>query len=280
MRETLDVIPIITRQEQEIISKKIIPRLSNMYAHLEIPLTEISEVVHETIELSKGDRKIEDIERDLRKYLEQKSAFLYFDDKMNVRALMWYQKISPHLKPETRSLLDLGGGDGRTSKRIQDEYRNYGKDISVIVSDILDYPDRIRGLPYTKMQHTETPFANDLFDSVFVVTVYHHVGIELDDCLKLIDETVRVSKNQAIVIESIYKTEPERLYTMWIDWFYNRVLHYAENQKQKVNVPFNFRKPEEWKEVFEDRAITVKDYDLQTFQILNPEHHWLYVIEK
>ncbi|MBI4243546.1 MAG: hypothetical protein HY606_05605, partial [Planctomycetes bacterium] len=75
-------------------------------------------------------------------------------------------------------------------------------------------------------------------------------------------------------------TEEEKLYTEWIDWFYNRILNYNKNPAEKVNVPFNFRRPEEWKNLFEKRGMTVKEKDLGIFQILNPEHHWLYVADK
>ena len=67
---------------------------------------------------------------------------------------------------------------------------------------------------------------------------------------------------------------------MWIDWWYNRVLHFDEDPAKKVNVPFNFREPEDWKALLKERVLKVSDYDLGTFQILNPEHHWLFVVEK
>lgn len=279
MPESLDIIPVITRQEPEIIKERIMPRLRNIYAHLEVPLSEIEIIVRETIAESSSDRGITDIERDLRRYLEEQNLFKYFDQKMDVRALMWYQKIAPYLRGKT--FLDLGGGDGRTAKRVYDESRNNNCPIDVTVTDILDYSDRVRGLPYVQMNGTKTRFNDQQFDTVFLGTVYHHVGKDIDDSLTLVDESVRVTRDRLIVIESIYQDEPERLYTMWIDWFYNRVLHYAEDETKKVNVPFNFRKPDDWRQLIAARGLEITNsIDLGTFQLLNPEHHWLYVAER
>lgn len=279
MPESLDVIPVITRQEHRIIEERIMPRLSNIYAHLEVPPSEIETIVRETITKSSADRQIVDVEKDLRHYLEEQKVFRYFDQKMDVRALMWYQKIAPYLRGQT--FLDLGGGDGRTAKRVYDESRNNNCPVDITVTDILDYNDRVRGLPYVQMNGTKTKFCNQQFDVVFLGTVYHHVGSKIDDSLALIDESVRVTGDRLIVIESIYQDEPERLYTMWIDWFYNRVLHYAEDKTKKVNVPFNFRKPDDWELQIASRGLEVTNsIDLGAFQILNPEHHWLYVAER
>lgn len=279
MPESLEIIPTITRQERRIVEDRIMPRLRAAYAHLEVPLPEIEVIARETIAESSLDRQIVDIERDLHSYLVEQKAFEHFDQKMNVRALMWYQKIEPYLRGET--LLDLGGGDGRTAKRIYDESRNKHRPVDVVVTDILDYSDRVRGLPYAQMHGTRTPFDNNQFDTVFLGTVYHHVGKEINDPVSLVDESIRLTRDQLIVIESIYRDEPERLYTMWIDWFYNRVLHYAEDKAKKVNVPFNFRKPEDWNQLLTSKGLDVThSIDLGTFQILNPEHHWLYVAER
>lgn len=279
MPESLDIIPEITRQEHKIIEERIIPRLRNTYTHLEVPLSEIETIVSETITASSADKQIIVIERDLRRYLEEQNVFKYFDQKMDVRALMWYQKIAPHLRGKT--FLDLGGGDGRTAKRVYDECRNNNCPVDVTVTDVLDYSDRVRGLPYVQMAGTKTLFNNQQFDMVFLGTVYHHVGNKIDDPLALVDESVRITRDKLIVIESIYQDEPERLYTMWIDWFYNRVLHYAEDETKKVNVPFNFRKPDDWGRIIASRGLEVTNsIDLGTFQILNPEHHWLYVAER
>ncbi len=279
MPETLEIIPIITREEKGIIENKIIPRLNFMYSHLEIPISDIYRLTESTIEMSKADKPITEIERDLHSYLDENNVLRLFEEKMDVRALMWYQKISPHIKGKT--FLDLGGGDGRTAKRVFDENANKGKNIEIIVTDVLDYDDRVRGLPYVKMQGTNTPFEDQSFDTVFLGTVYHHVGKNIDDPLELVEESVRLAKNRLIVIESVYQNETERLYTMWIDWFYNRVLHYSDNPSKKVNVPFNFRKPEEWKTAIESFGLEMTQFrDLKTFQILNPEHHWLYVADR
>lgn len=279
MPESLEVIPEIMRKELKLVKNNIIPRLQFMYAHLEVPLAEAGRLAKHTIELCGRDRPILSIEKDVREYLEAHGVFRSFDQKMDFRTLLWYQKIAPHIVGTT--FLDLGGGDGRTAKRVYDERRNSGSIIDPCIADVLDYSDRVRGIPYFQTKQTTTPFANDSFDIVFVGTVFHHVGKELDDSLELVAEAVRIAKKRLIVVESVYRDEKERLYTMLIDWFYNRVLRYSAQPDEKVNVPFNFRKPEQWAEEIEKRGMGItRSNDLGIFQILNPEHHWLYVADK
>ena len=288
MTQILDIIPKITRDEKEIIERKVIPRLRMMYSHLEVPLENIENLITKTLNIIKEGGAIENIERTLRRELEEGKVFNHFNEKMDVRALMWYQKIRDYI-PEGR-LLDLGGGDGRTAKRIVDESKKVGKNIEASVADIVNYPDRVRDLPYFRLTtnpnersqlKTYLDFPDNAFDSVFVGTVYHHVGKRLDDSLKLMDESIRLAKKRLVIIESIYQSEEEKLYTTWIDWFYNRVLHYSDNLGEKVNVPLNFKRPFEWSDEVKKRGMReCLTKDLGTFQILNPEHHWLYVFEK
>lgn len=258
--------------------RRIVPHLIIAYRHLELPLNRCHELAQVTVKAAASSRLISEIEEHIHREIEHAGVMRHFEEKMDCRALMWYQKIIPFLREG--AFLDLGGGDGRTALRVRDEFRNNGKTIEAQVADILDYPDRVRGLPYTQMHQSNTGLPDRSFDIVFLGTVLHHVGKEHDDPLALVDEAVRLTKNRLIVIESIYQNDPERMYTMWIDWFYNRVLHFDSDPKQKVNVPFNFRKPEDWERVLEGRNLrVVESKNLNTFQTLNPEHHWLYVAE-
>ena len=69
----------------------------------------------------------------------------------------------------------------------------------------MDYPDRVRGLPYTRMNGRRTPFADGEFDTVFLGTVFHHVGKELEDPLELMDEAVRVAKKGLLLLNLFIK---------------------------------------------------------------------------
>ena len=284
MPEQLDFIKTISLDGK--IMDRVRSRIIFAYSHLLGSLSDTyggaglpGALASYTVSMASSEKHtMDEIERIVHLALVEEGAFKNFDEKMDVRALMWYQKIAPYIVG--RKFLDLGGGDGRTAKRVQDEQKIKGQDIEVHVADVLDYPDRVRGLPYTRMGRRRTPFADREFDTVFLGTVFHHVGSELDDHLELMDESIRVARRRVIVIESIYQTPEEKLYTMWIDWWYNRILHFDEDPVKKVNVPFNFREPEDWKARLEERGLKVSDYDLGTFQILNPEHHWLFVVEK
>ena len=80
------------------------------------------------------------MENKLHSMLAKDHAFDKFDEKMNVRALMWHQKIELFITG--KKFLDLGGGDGRTAKRVADESMLMGRDIEACVADVLDYEDR------------------------------------------------------------------------------------------------------------------------------------------
>ncbi|MBI4162130.1 MAG: hypothetical protein HY513_00475, partial [Candidatus Aenigmarchaeota archaeon] len=59
----------------------------------------------------KSKKQIIQIEEEIFELLNKNGAFVKFDEKMNVRALMWYQKFGSFIAGS--NFLDLGGGDGR-----------------------------------------------------------------------------------------------------------------------------------------------------------------------
>ena len=154
------------------------------------------------------------------------------------------------------------------------------------------------GLKFASCKKDALPFAKNEFDNALLLTVLHHS----DDPLSVLREAYRIVRpeGRVIVIESVYGVdgnelsekerkkaeaylsltkEQQRKLNVYFDHFYNRVIHYSNDPKMKVNVPFNFRTPQEWKKVFEENGF-VQEYaaHLGIDQPAVPEYHTLHVI--
>ena len=136
-------------------------------------------------------------------------------------------------------------------------------------------------------QNKQIPFLHDMFDTTLLLTVLHHS----DEPLQVLEEARRVTKQggRVIVLESVYGVdaygdltiEEQRLVNIFFDHFYNRIIHYNEFEENKVNVPFNFRTPEQWNELFEQNGFKVVSTTHLGFdQQCVPEYHTLHVLEK
>ena len=75
--------------------------------------------------------------------------------------------------------------------------------------------------------------------------------------------------------------EQQRLLNVFFDHFYNRILTYSTNPETKVNVPFNFNTPDNWKAVFAQYGLKEeKVVHLGLDQQIAPEYHTLHVLRK
>ena len=114
MPEPLEFVKEINKNVS--VMDRVKPRLVAAYTHLEIPLVRAVQLTDRTIEIARSEGSMDEIEQEAYSMLNGAEAFRYFDQKMDVRALMWYQKIAPYIIG--KKFLDLGGGDGRTAKRV------------------------------------------------------------------------------------------------------------------------------------------------------------------
>lgn len=171
------------------------------------------------------------------------------------------------------SVLDLGGGSGEIALHV------HTPDRFATVADIRDWrANAARTLPFVLIEHNHVPLESASVDTVLLLMVLHHSN----DPSALLREAFRVARRNIIVIESVTNSLEEYLYGCWIDWFYNRVLHYVENAEQRTPVPCNFLPATGWEQLawkLTGLAPTVSR-DLGVFQDLNPEHHWLFEWKK
>jgi hypothetical protein len=109
-----------------------------------------------------------------------------------------------------------------------------------------------------------------------------------------LDDAMRLTKpgGRVIVIESVYgiddetrfgrlNHEEQRLSNIFFDHFYNRVIHYSEDESKKVPVPFNFQTPGEWNRTLEQSGgKQIALVQLGIDQPTVPEYHTLHVVAR
>ena len=213
-------------------------------------------------------------EQSIHKLLESRGALKLLPQAMSSRAQVLYNKLGPYIE-EGNSILDLGGGSGEVAffmfNGVTHPYPS-----RVTIADTLDW--RNVDLPFLAVENNTIAAPDRSFDQVMVSTVFHHS----EDPEKLVNEAFRVAKKRVAFIESV--TQDLLLYKVgcWIDWFYNRCLHFNSNLDQKIDVPCRFMSSTCWEQlVWRLTGLEPSvSKDLGYFQHLNPEHHWLFVYDK
>lgn len=214
------------------------------------------------------------------------------------RAEQILSQIRGYLQGET--VLELGCGDGKVGERISKE----GFDVTL--ADIYEHPHASKtGLDFILFGQKDK-LRIGKFDTTLLLTVLHHSSYPMLTLQNAIDSTRKGGR--VIVIESVYGigkptrelcsagrsgeiTEKFKLLppgkqmmaNMFLDHFYNRVIYYSEDPAKKVNIPFNFRRPEgpgSWEEIFRQhglKSLAVRYLGIDHSTV--PEYHTLHVLE-
>lgn len=170
---------------------------------------------------------------------------------------------------ETGSVLDLGGGSGEIGMMM----KAGGSD--VMLADIRDWRGAAaQSLPFLTISNDKILLDRNSVDTVVILMALHHS----DNPKTMLNDAFRVARRDVIVIESVTNTLEEYLYGCWIDWFYNRVLHFVEDTDLRIPVPCNFLPATGWEQLaWKLTGLTpCVSKDLGIFQDLNPERHWLF----
>ncbi len=191
------------------------------------------------------------------------------EQRMAERGTRTFARFANLLEPG--SILDLGGGSGEIGMMMM--MKAGGSD--VMLADIRDWRGTdARNLPFLAISNDTIPLGSKSVDTVVILMALHHSN----DPKTMLSEAFRVARRDVIVIESVTNTLEEYLYGCWIDWFYNRILHFVEDADLRIPVPCNFLSATCWEQLawkLSGLAPSVSK-DLGIFQDLNPEHHWLF----
>jgi ubiquinone/menaquinone biosynthesis C-methylase UbiE len=149
------------------------------------------------------------------------------------------QAVAPFLVG--RGVLDLGAGEGYVAAAL------HGRpDIWACAVDVGAF--RQATAPYVIYNGLQLPFGDGTFDTTLLLLTLHH-------CVKperVLDEALRVTRCRLIVLESVYRNRWERFCLDHLDGWLNSYRHGGV-----MNVPFAFRRPEIWQELFASRALRV-----------------------
>ena len=178
------------------------------------------------------------------------------------RAEVIFSEVKKYIK-QGEKVLDVGAGDGLVAKRIRDRLQ-----ADVMIVDVVDY--NLTDMRLIKYDGKRLPFPDSTFDKVLLSVVLHHC----EDPMDVLDEAIRVSKKNIVVIESVFFSAFGKYWSYLIDWYWNRLLH-------KVPCPLNHKTPEKWESIFTKKGLKICDSLYLGIDIWYlPEWHYLYYLEK
>jgi len=274
------------------VSGTVTSMLYPVLGHLGLSSKETENVTRRSL-MHAYHESIDNYEKHAHAVLEEVGVTRLIPKKLEDRAKKIISQISPHLVKGT--VLDFGCGDGRVGELLRQQ------GYKVNLTDVYQNPHiKDTGLDFQLFQQGEDiPFGDNQFDNTLALTVYHHCN----DPMKGISECARVTRpsGKVLVIESVFGVngvgldkdsqilnkdylsltpEQQRRVNIFFDHFYNRVVHYDSDPTKKVNVPFNFNTPENWKNLFEEYKMSQERViHLGVDQPVVPEYHTLHVLQ-
>lgn len=166
--------------------------------------------------------------------------------------------ILSHLK-EKSSILDIGCGNGKLGTYLSKKTNIYYHGVDIVKNK---NPNNIiftqSSFPY--------PFANKSFDTVIIILTLHH----FDNPELGLEEAIRLSKNNILLLEDVPRNNIERKLMKVIDFVGNKWV------SKEISIPFNFYSDEKWQSVFKKYNLTLKSKK-NVFPLPFPRlNHYLY----
>lgn len=164
---------------------------------------------------------------------------------------------------ETKSkIIDVGLGDGTVAKQI-------GKDFNskVIGIDVVDY--NTTDIPLYIYDGKNINFKENSFDIALIIQVLHHC----EDPIPVLKEAKRITKNKIIILEDVCTSFIHKIIACAYD--------FIMNIRHPVKTPFNFKREEEWTEIFKElnlKILEMKKYPYKEFY--SPMKPILFVLKK
>ena len=172
------------------------------------------------------------------------------------RILSLTEPIIPNLEPGS-NVLDLGAGFCNITKYLREQ----GHEVTPLdIHDLSLFPD-IKPHIY---DGRKIPYPDNHFDTTLLITVLHHTP----EPMKILEEAMRVSKKQIIIVEDIFSSTWHKYLTWAMDSVVN--LEFWGH-------PHSNKSDEEWREVFKDLGLTLKVAMYRNFWMMFS--HATYVLE-
>ncbi len=141
--------------------------------------------------------------------LRKKLLSMYED-----RANQIISRIRPFLNKKDK-ILDIGSGTGMIAKTIK---KKVGADVTLL--DVA-YNEICDLYPVIIYDGKKLPFKNNQFDKSLLIAVLHHAS----DYSKVLNEAMRVTKGEIIIMEDIFSDLPGRIVTFVGDCLVNWEIH-------------------------------------------------------
>jgi SAM-dependent methyltransferase len=277
------------------VKETVATMLIDILNYLGVYNTKSQEIARQCLDAASCDQKLEAYEEQAHNIIETEKVTQRIPEKLSLRAGFMYSQIAPYLLPG--NLLDYGCGDGQVSELIA---KNLGQEATL--TDVYEHKHvKETGLAFKPFgQGTKAPFSDAEFSNILALTVFHHSSNPVES----IKDVARLTKpgGRVIVVESVYgvdgkqlspemqkkiagylklSEEQQRIVNVFFDHFYNRILSYSTNPETKVNVPFNFNTPGNWKHLFAQHGLNQEEVvHLGLDQPIAPEYHTLHVLRK
>src|SRR5687767_878716 len=117
-------------------------------------------------------------------------------------------RLAPYLEPGME-VLDLGAGTGQIARWL---VRRTG--IRPTLADVVDYGNRVRGLPFIQMDDPlNVPAEDGAFDTVIMLFVLHHMDL-WEDQEHLVAEAARVARRRLLLIEDTPTSRVDRWFNV------------------------------------------------------------------
>ncbi|MFH1997675.1 MAG: class I SAM-dependent methyltransferase [Patescibacteria group bacterium] len=139
----------------------------------------------------------------LYKFLEKPKIYNFFEKILSLGNKSCKKCLLELIKSkDTDLLLDVGCGTGKYAESLPGEY--YGIDVN---KDYIDYAKKNYKGNFSVMDATDLRFSDNKFNSVFIISILHHMSDE--DVVAALSEMERVCKKNGriVIVEAVYPSK-------------------------------------------------------------------------
>lgn len=169
--------------------------------------------------------------------------------------------MAGYIRPRD-TVLDFGAGNMTVAQAVE---RNLHA--SVVGVDVL--PSTNGKLPFSLYDGRRLPFADDVFDEVYLAFVLHHTRCPRE----ALRECLRVSRGVVIILEDVYRTKAGKYLLSLFDWIGNRPF------ATDMQLTYNFLSDRGWRKLIRD--LDADEVEIRSIRPTpwRPTRHRMYVMK-